>query len=211
MTFPVVGGRITQGFKPDHLGIDIAPRVPGDPTTPCLSPQAGTVVEASSGKIEGNYVIVESSDRFYYFGHLSKRMVAVGQKLIEGQPLGILGQTGQATGIHTHHWVRKTRYGGYINPEELYKQEEGEPMPNRKEIKAFFNKHLKHNPTERQYKLYESRPWSEMANNVAGTLRNSLESESAKVTKAGKRIKELEKQLGNPVTLQKGVTYIVEE
>lgn len=72
-------------------------------------------------------------------------------------------------------------------------------MPTADEVKQFFRKHLKRDPTPRQIKLYTGRPWSELANNVAGTLRNALEAESAKVSKADKKIKSLSQRLWDGV------------
>ena len=47
-----------------------------------------------------------STDR-YYFGHLSKISVKVGQTVKKGDILGIEGSTGKSTGSHCHYCVRR--------------------------------------------------------------------------------------------------------
>ena len=56
----------------------------------------------------GLYVRIKennSSDR-YYFGHLSKLYVDVGQVVKKGDILGVEGSTGKSTGSHCHYCVR---------------------------------------------------------------------------------------------------------
>ncbi len=56
----------------------------------------------------GLYVRIKkdgSADR-YYFGHLSKVNVKLGQKVKSGDVLGIEGNTGKSTGSHCHYCAR---------------------------------------------------------------------------------------------------------
>lgn len=124
MTFPVVNGRITQGFSKTHPGIDIAPPVPGQQGVPCLAPQSGVVTVAGyKPSLEGNYIIMRADDGWYwYFGHFATKKVSQGQRVNEGQAIGILGKTGAATGIHTHCERRRTQSGGSVDPLPLFKQ-----------------------------------------------------------------------------------------
>lgn len=126
MRFPVNQPyRITTKFSSGHPGIDIAPTPAGTKGIPCYAPEAGTIVSAAyRPSLEGNYVILKGKTKYYYFGHFAGQRMRVGQVVKEGQIIGILGQTGLATGIHTHHEVRTTKQGGQINPEVYYKGED---------------------------------------------------------------------------------------
>lgn len=103
---PVPGGTFTDTFGAPrsggrrHAGIDIfAPK-----GSPILAPIAGKVVkvDANSG-LGGNAVWVNGADgRAYYFAHLDKIGVAVGQALTAGSQLGTVGDTGNAKGGSPH-------------------------------------------------------------------------------------------------------------
>lgn len=55
----------------------------------------------------GNYVSVAGDDnRVIYYCHLEARAVEAGQRVSEGQIIGIEGTTGRSTGIHLHFEVR---------------------------------------------------------------------------------------------------------
>lgn len=106
--------RVTSGFRlpdrPDHNGMDIV----GD-----NNPDVHSVVDGvvkSSTKITdksnptwewGNYVRIDDSkgNRFYYC-HLKSRSVKVGQKVNQGDKIGVMGNTGYSFGAHTHFEVR---------------------------------------------------------------------------------------------------------
>ena len=53
-----------------------------------------------------------------YYGHLSKFLVKEGDTIIVGQPLGLGGHTGRATGPHLHFEIRENRVA--YNPELVY-------------------------------------------------------------------------------------------
>ena len=82
-----------------HNGIDIVNR----PGTPVLAAMAGTVAEVGFNYNYGNYVIMKHSGQYQtLYGHLTRYLVARGQKLQQGQELGELGSTGYSTGPHLH-------------------------------------------------------------------------------------------------------------
>jgi len=137
MRFPLNGRentdwKITTYFSPQHLGIDIAPLPAGKQGVLCFAPENATVVNAGYvATLEGNFVILKGdSGMFYYFGHFANQMMMIGKRVTEGQQIGVLGMTGLATGIHTHHEVRKIAGPGQsIDPVEYYKNNQGGNMP----------------------------------------------------------------------------------
>jgi murein DD-endopeptidase MepM/ murein hydrolase activator NlpD len=123
-------GGIFPGKDIIHTGIDIdAPR-----GTPVLASAAGRVVWAGSGQFSGNDVnndpygnSVTIRHDFGYQGkilhtvyaHMDRVDVVVGQRVQAGEQLGIVGDTGFATGPHLHFEVRlqATSYFFTRNPE----------------------------------------------------------------------------------------------
>jgi len=90
-----------------HSGLDIA-RGAGAPElagAPARAPADGTVVLATDHPftLEGNMVMISHG-----FGlvsvlmHLSKISVATGDRVVQGQEIGLIGMTGRATGPHLH-------------------------------------------------------------------------------------------------------------
>ena len=57
----------------------------------------------------GNYVVITQTDGYScIYAHLSKRNVAVNEKVEAGQAIGVEGNTGNVTGSHLHLELRKT-------------------------------------------------------------------------------------------------------
>ncbi len=100
--------RVYQG-KPGtyHSGTDIA--VPAG--TPFVAPADGIVVLAAAAPftLEGNLLIVDHGMGLTSaFLHCQRLDVKVGDRVVQGQVLGAVGQTGRATGPHMH-WGLKWR------------------------------------------------------------------------------------------------------
>jgi len=87
--------------------------------TPVTAANAGTVVLAQGLFYEGNCVIIDHGQRFTtLYMHLSQIQVAEGEKVKEGQQIGLSGDTGRATGPHLHLAVRWQ--GAYLDPAQLW-------------------------------------------------------------------------------------------
>jgi murein DD-endopeptidase MepM/ murein hydrolase activator NlpD len=94
-----------------HRAIDYAA-----PTgTPVRSVGAGTVVRAGWNGPYGNFVSVRHNSTYTTnYAHLSRIMVSYGQKVSQGQTIGLVGSTGFSTGPHLHYEMVK--WGTKINP-----------------------------------------------------------------------------------------------
>lgn len=82
-----------------HGGLDIA----AEAGAPVVAPNAGRVVLAQSLKVRGNAVVLDHGLGLYsgYF-HLAEIAVQEGQAVAQGELLGLVGETGLATGPHLH-------------------------------------------------------------------------------------------------------------
>ncbi|MGG3470826.1 peptidoglycan DD-metalloendopeptidase family protein [Neobacillus pocheonensis] len=103
-----------------HKGIDIA----GKMETPILAVDDGVVIKSYFSNTYGNVVFIIHPSRIVtVYAHLNRRNVFVGQNIKQGDVLGKMGKTGQATGIHLHfethelEWRYDKKYA--INPERL--------------------------------------------------------------------------------------------
>jgi len=127
MRFPVNKPyTITQGFSTKHPAIDIAPIPAGKKGVKCLAPEKGRIVTVGfNPALEGRYIIMKGKKMYYYFGHFEKWLVRAGEKVKEGQAIGILGSTGLSTGIHTHNEVRpQPGPTNQIDPLKWYKEKD---------------------------------------------------------------------------------------
>ena len=109
--WPVAGGIITQTLH-GYNGVDI-----GAPTgTDIYASAAGTVIIAKfNGGWNGGYgnyiVIAHANGTQTLYGHASKVLVSVGDTVTQGELIGKVGRTGEATGPHLHFEIR-----GATNP-----------------------------------------------------------------------------------------------
>ncbi|HUI71396.1 MAG TPA: M23 family metallopeptidase [Spirochaetia bacterium] len=115
-----VRGKISSYFgnRPDpftgvrrfHNGVDIV----NAPGTPIMAAMAGSVEDVGFNNNYGYYVILRHSGYQTLYGHLSRYIVARGQKVQQGQEIGELGTTGYSTGPHLHFSV--FRNGEAVDP-----------------------------------------------------------------------------------------------
>lgn len=107
---PVPGAVLTQGLHPNNA-IDLAA-----PTgTPIIASAAGEVIISKQSGWNGgyaNYIVIKHANGTQtLYAHNSSNAVYVGQYVEQGQMIGYVGATGNATGPHVHFEVR-----GGINP-----------------------------------------------------------------------------------------------
>jgi murein DD-endopeptidase MepM/ murein hydrolase activator NlpD len=102
-----------DGGRREHHGVDIfAPR-----HTPVLAPADANVTRVGEGDIGGRYIWLYDSRRsmYLYFAHLETQEVSRGDKVLAGQLIGTVGNTGNArfTPPHLHFGIYKS---GPIDP-----------------------------------------------------------------------------------------------
>jgi hypothetical protein len=115
VTAPFGDLRLFNGKKQSqHYGTDID----GKTGTPAFAANDGTVVMVRECYGSGNTVLIHHGlDLYTAYFHLSKFEVKQGQKVKQGQQLGLIGKTGRVTGPHLH-WGVKVQ-GLWVNAESL--------------------------------------------------------------------------------------------
>ena len=112
--------KVTQEYKgADHDGLDLV----GVDSKSIHSTINGVVEYASwenpnnHSQGFGQYVkIIDNVTGYgFYYGHLSKISVKVGQSVKIGYVIGTEGNTGYSTGSHCHYCIRKNGKGTHIN------------------------------------------------------------------------------------------------
>lgn len=107
------GYRIHPIFKVPkmHWGIDFtAPK-----GTPIQATGAGKVIKSGRGSGYGNHVIIDHGYGYQtLYAHMSRLDVKVGEKVVRGQLIGLVGSTGTSTAPHCHYEI--TFKGDKVNP-----------------------------------------------------------------------------------------------
>jgi murein DD-endopeptidase MepM/ murein hydrolase activator NlpD len=106
---------VTGAFVGFHPGVDIAAPI----GTPIHAAQSGTIAYAGWEEGYGNYTCIDHGGGFATcYGHQSKILVTVGQVVVRGQLIGLVGSTGYSTGPHCHF---ETRVNGVpVNPMQYF-------------------------------------------------------------------------------------------
>ena len=109
-----------RGTYSMHYGIDFARNDRNSPAPPIYASESGVVVAASYFNGYGNTVIVNHFDTGLttLYAHLSSIHVSPSQIVERGQQIGIMGTSGDSTGIHLHFEVFPGKYkpGTQVNP-----------------------------------------------------------------------------------------------
>jgi len=109
-SWPLAGGVITQGLH-GWNAVDIGAQT----GTPIFAAAGGTVIIARSGGWNGGYgsyvVVSHPNGTQTLYAHMSRVLTTVGAHVDQGDAIGKVGATGEATGAHLHFEVR-----GAVNP-----------------------------------------------------------------------------------------------
>ncbi len=103
-----------------HTGTDIR----ANRGTPILSVTDGVVLYIGFSKIPGYYVIIRDPSGYeYHYYHMVKQsdLVYEGEEVTQGQPIGLVGSTGNSVANHLHLSII-TPEGRYINPYDVFMQ-----------------------------------------------------------------------------------------
>jgi murein DD-endopeptidase MepM/ murein hydrolase activator NlpD len=105
-SWPVSGAKITSKFGKrwgrQHKGIDLI----GNRSI--LASDNGVVTYAGRKNGLGNAVIIDHQNGYKtVYGHLSKINVKKGQTVAKGDKIGVMGSTGNSTGVHLHFEIHK--------------------------------------------------------------------------------------------------------
>lgn len=109
-------GRLSSGFGArwgrTHQGIDIA----GSYGSNIVAADGGTVIYAGYNSGGYGYLVKIDHGNGYqtYYGHNSRLLVSVGDKVAQGTVIAKMGSTGRSTGNHCHFEIRKN--GVAVNP-----------------------------------------------------------------------------------------------
>lgn len=103
VSYPGFGSAPGPGYG-FHTGVDFG----HSPDRTIYMPEDGTVtVIPWDGKTyDGNAIVFQAGNRRHFMGHMSKFLVVNGQFVKEGTPIGIMGETGFAIGVHLHWGLR---------------------------------------------------------------------------------------------------------
>lgn len=112
------------GVREYHTGLDLAGTGCGSPIYAVTN---GVVIESGYRKMNGNYVCINHNNGYYTcYNHMSKIIAQKGDIVVRGQKIGLVGETGAATGCHLHLEVWKNvypwsrGYSGLIDPRKMY-------------------------------------------------------------------------------------------
>lgn len=111
-------GVLTNGFRtssrPSHHGIDLAAKG----AVPIFASAAGTVSRSYRSSSYGEVIFIKhqspGQEWETVYAHLKEgsRNVKVGEKVNQGQRIGYMGMTGDATGQHLHFELHKGLWNG---------------------------------------------------------------------------------------------------
>ena len=101
-------------IKKIHSGIDFIAKK----GTPILATANGVIVLTTYTEAYGNHIIIEHSKSFQtIYAHLEIILVEEGEKIIGGNKIGIIGNTGKSLGTHLHYEVIKN--GKKVDPKDF--------------------------------------------------------------------------------------------
>lgn len=103
----------TDIVSANHAGIDIGV----NEGTVFVASMEGTVTNVSSEGSYGNHVYIQNGDVTTLYAHCKTIYVNTADKVTQGQQIGEVGSTGNATGPHLHFEIRKS--DRVVNPEYI--------------------------------------------------------------------------------------------
>ena len=109
-------------FGVNHTGVDLVPSQSYfEKSSAYFRSRVPVVFSTINGQVKylydefgANYLVITNNlDNFrILFVHLEASFVKTGDRVVAGQPVGIMGKTGKATGKHLHYEVQKKDASG---------------------------------------------------------------------------------------------------
>lgn len=126
-THPPVRGYVTRSFEskhsltdPGHYGLDVAAKV----GTPILAAANGLVLFSGWSYPYGNLIVVAHKSGYdTFYGHNQILLVEPGERVLQGQPIALLGNSGRSSAPHLHFEIWKD--GARVDPETVLSHEAG--------------------------------------------------------------------------------------
>lgn len=99
------------GVRSFHTGLDMAM-----PTgSPVYASMSGKVAAVGFTNVYGNYIIINHGNGYQtLYAHLSRSLAKTGDRIDQGEKIGLVGSTGYSTGPHLHFTVYKN--GKLVDP-----------------------------------------------------------------------------------------------
>lgn len=111
-----VRDQIFDNVNPYHTGIDIANKT----NTKIVSATDGIVTKTEEmNKYYGNNIEIENEGVIFKYAHLNKIQVKKGDKVNQGDTIGLMGSTGMSTGSHLHFEIKINNRT--VDPEKILK------------------------------------------------------------------------------------------
>lgn len=105
---PLVGGKKSQGIH-GYNGVDLAASL----GTSVLASASGEVIISRTYGYNGGYgqyiVVKHDNGTQTLYAHLSQNFVSAGERVVQGQVIGAVGNTGRSSGPHLHFEIRGAR------------------------------------------------------------------------------------------------------
>lgn len=105
-------GFITEGASSDHKGVDIA----GVSGSSIVAAAGGVVESRRVSSSYGNFIQLKHNGFWTRYGHMSSFSVNEGDKVVQGQEIGKMGNTGVSTGSHLHFEIQPFTSSSPVDP-----------------------------------------------------------------------------------------------
>ncbi len=120
-TYPPVRGYVTRSFEskqvlynPGHYGLDVAAKE----GTPILASANGLVLFSGWSYPYGNLVVIAHKSGYNtFYGHNQFLLVKPGDRVLQGHPIALLGNSGRSSAPHLHFEIWKD--GIQVDPESI--------------------------------------------------------------------------------------------
>ena len=113
----ITQSQVHEGRRGEHPGLDIA----APENSIIRASGSGVVKEAAEDSVYGRYVVIDHGNGFEsLYGHASRVVVSVGERVGRLDVIALSGSTGRSSAPHLHFEIR--RNGRAVDPLQYVKQ-----------------------------------------------------------------------------------------